>query len=275
MPNSIWALATHPLALMAAQVCHSAALMGFTSSDSFVRFAVFPVQIWIAWLAVQGSRVSHHGSYHAVLAASGVMVYPWDYIDRVLLQGWAFEPKGPTRTFGSDSQAHGIVTGKESKDASRLAGSFWARLTFGLNAAISRRHINTPFEVKNCSRFSSKDKSYVPSRSRFLLGALGSLVACYAFLDINDANAQSGQDASIFAPDKVPLFTRLGNIDVEEVALRFILSVMIWTTSYFMLRMAYEGASILCVGLKLTKVESWRPMFGSIWELYTVRRFWG
>jgi hypothetical protein len=129
--------------------------------------------------------------------------------------------------------------------------------------------------VRNCRHFSAKDKNYIPSRFKFVLGALGSFLACYACVDINDANAQSNQDASLFSPDKIPFFARLGDVTGEEVAVRFIVSAIVWITAYCLLELSYTGVSILAVGLNLTKVESWRPMFGSIWDLYTVRKFWG
>lgn len=265
-------LLLHPLTLLAVEACHAAVMMGFTSPESLWRIATLPLPCWIVWLALKTSRAEHYGTYIQAVVTSTVIIYGLlDYVDRVLLQKWAFEAQGPSRTISS----HGIVVKQRAKQISEPAGSFWARLSFGFQAATSRRHINTPYEVKNCRHFSAKDNTYVPSRLRFILGSLGSLLACYAFIDLNDANAQSDQvDVSLFSPNKVPFFSRLSDVGPEEVATRFIIAAMIWVVAFCMLQFVYDFASILGVGLGM-RVESWRPMFGSILDLYSVRRFWG
>ncbi|OIW22547.1 hypothetical protein CONLIGDRAFT_214849 [Coniochaeta ligniaria NRRL 30616] len=209
------------------------------------------------------------------LVTGYAVTYVLDYVDRVLLQRWAFEAGGPTKIFDVDNEENGSTTKKETRLPTSPTSSFWARLVFGFDAATSRRHLNTPYEVKNCRHFSAKDKSYVPSRSKFILGALGSFVACYLFIDINDANAQSDQDSSLFAPDKIPFFSRLADVAPDELAVRFIIPLVIWATSYSMIQMTYDLMSIVAVGLHITNVNSWRPVFGSIWDAYTVRKFWG
>lgn len=274
MSYSMRWVATHPLTLMGAELCHAAIMMGFTSSDSFWRLATLPFPLWIIWLGTQESRIKTYGSMIQPLVTGYAVTYVLDYVDRVLLQRWAFEAGGPTKIFDVDNEKNGSAT-KETKLSTSPTSSFWARLVFGFDAATSRRHLNTPYEVKNCRHFSAKDKSYVPSRPKFILGALGSFVACYLFIDINDANAQSDQDSSLFAPDKVPFFSRLADVAPEELAVRFIIPLIIWATSYSMIQMTYDLMSIVAVSLHITNVNSWRPVFGSIWDAYTVRKFWG
>jgi hypothetical protein len=258
---------------MAAVQCHAAIMMGFTSPDSFWRLATLPFQFWIIWAS---TRASHTGTFNMFqsMATNYAVSYVFDYVDRVLLQRWSFEARGPTRTFRSDSVTNGSATKKEASKVNS-PDSVWARLVFGFDATNSRRHVNTPYEVNNCPHFSAKDESYVPSRSRFILGALGSVVACYLFIDINDATAQSDQDLSVFAPDKVPFFSRLGDVTPEEVVTKFVLAAAIWTLAYCMLRITYDMTSIVAVGLRITSVKAWRPLFGSLWDMYTVRKFWG
>jgi hypothetical protein len=260
---------------MAAELCHAAIMMGFTSANSFWRLATLPFPLWVIWVGTQESRIGTYGSMIQPVVTGYAVTYVLDYVDRILLQRWAFEAGGPTKRFVSDSETNGSATKKEMRKPPGPISPFWARLLFGFDAATSRRHLNTPYEVKNCRHFSATDKSYVPSRSKFILGALGSFVACYLFIDINDANAQSDQDTSFFTPDKVPFFSRLGEIKPEELVVRFIIPLIIWATSYSMIQMTYDLMSIVAVSLRITNVESWRPIFGSIWDAYTVRKFWG
>lgn len=268
-------LAAKPFALMAAELCHAALMMGFTAHDSFWRLATLPFQLFTVWIAATQSQGWTYGGLIQPIMNAYAVTYVLDYVDRVLLQRWSFEAGGPTRTFDSDSGATGRPAGRNEESKPQSPDSFWARLAFGLDAATSRRHVNTPCEVKNCAHFSANDPSYVPSRSRFILGALGSVVACYLFIDTNDATAQSDQDISLFAAEKVPFFSRLGDVTVEEVVVKLVIAAVIWTTSYCMIRMTYDMVSIVAVGLRLTGVNAWRPVFGSIWDMYTVRRFWG
>ena len=39
--------------------------------------------------------------------------------------------------------------------------------------------------------------------------------------------------------------------------------------------MAYEACALLGVGLGFWEPQFWPPVFGSIWDAYTVRRTWG
>lgn len=274
MSSSIRALAANIFTLMAEELCHAAVMMGFTSPDSFWRSATLPFQFLTIWIATTQTRVGTYSSMIEPIVTGYAMTYMLDYVDRALLQRWSFEAGGPTRTFGPDTGINGRPTKNETGKPKR-PDSFWARLAFGFDAATSRRHVNTPYEVKNCPPFSAKDDSYVPSRPRFILGTLGSVIACYLFIDINDATAQSDQDISLFAADKVPFFARLGDVTLVEVAVKFIIAFFIWATSYCMIRMTYEMVGIVAVALRITSVKAWRPVFGSLWDMYTVRTFWG
>lgn len=275
MSLSLRWVATHPLTLMAAELCHAAIMMGFTSANSFWRLATLPFPLWVIWVGTQQARVGAYGSMIQPLVTGYAVTYVLDYVDRVLLQRWEFEAGGPTKIFDPDKGSEVSGAKKDTGKSTSPPSSFRARLMFGLDAATSRRHLNTPYEVKNCPHFSSQDKTYVPSCSRFILGAMGSLMACYLFIDINDASAQADQDSSLFAPHKVPFFSRLRDVTPEDLIVRFITALIIWATSYCMLQITYDLMSIFAVSLRITNVKSWRPLFGSIWDAYTVRKFWG
>jgi hypothetical protein len=44
--------------------------------------------------------------------------------------------------------------------------------------------------------------------------------------------------------------------------------------AYFAESMMYDFFSVLAVGLGISQVADWPPLFGSIFEAYSVRRFW-
>ena len=249
---SIGALAASPFAWMAAELCHIAIMTGFTPADSFWRRATLPFQFWIIWIATRGGRMGTYGSMIDPLVTGYAVTYILDYVDRVLLQRWSFEAGGPTRTF---------------KSGSRRPDTFWARLKFGFDAATSRRHLNSPYEVKNCPPPGDP--------SRFFFETLRSVILCYLFIDINDLVAQSGQDISHFSPDKVAFFSRLGQVTLEEVVVKLAVAAILWATTYCMIRMTYDAIAIVAVTLRITGTEAWRPLFGSVWDMYSVRTFWG
>lgn len=45
--------------------------------------------------------------------------------------------------------------------------------------------------------------------------------------------------------------------------------------TYAILKMYYEVASLLAVGLGISRSEDWPDMFGNWSDAYTVRRLWG
>ncbi len=45
--------------------------------------------------------------------------------------------------------------------------------------------------------------------------------------------------------------------------------------TYAILKMYYEAASLLAVGLGLGRPEDWPDMFGNWSDAYTLRRLWG
>ncbi|KAB5522131.1 membrane bound O-acyl transferase family-domain-containing protein [Coniochaeta sp. 2T2.1] len=269
-------VATHPLIIVAGEITLAAILIGFTSPGSFWRIATLPFPLWAIWIGMQERHVvGPAGNMINLFIIGHQATYFLDYIDVVLLRKWTFEARGPTDTLNRDSRANGTALKTDGSKTNKSPGSFRSRLAFGFQTATSRRHINTPYETKNCPHFSAEDKSYVPSRSRYMLRTLGSVVACYLFVDINDATSLSGENARLFAPDQIPFFFRLGSVTIDQIALRLVIAVMVWAATYCLIRMAYDMVGIAAVSLRITGVRSWRPLFGSVWDLYTLRRFWG
>ncbi|KAB5522123.1 membrane bound O-acyl transferase family-domain-containing protein [Coniochaeta sp. 2T2.1] len=307
MASFWWMLATNPVTLLVIEGLHVAVMTGFTSPDSFWRLATLPFQFWLIWVGIKAEHALHYSQMITGMVTGIAMTYPMDYIGRVLLQKWSYEVGGPAQTFrpsvtavapehktnghashhngsattnggakhanGKVKQANGTTT---KKGQVALPGSFWAKLAFGIDVATSRRHLNRPSEVKNCPHFSEKDHAYTPSCRKFILSSIATIIACYAFLDINDANAQSNRvPHELFSQDKIPFFSRLSDVTLEEFFVRLTVPVMIAATAYCMLQISYYGVAIVAVGLGVTGVEEWRPLFGSVFEIYSLRNFWG
>ncbi|KAB5571998.1 membrane bound O-acyl transferase family-domain-containing protein [Coniochaeta sp. 2T2.1] len=276
-PTWLGQVLTHPITLHALQKTITASIIGFTAPNSILRPACLPIQLILASLVCSTTALDGLNSavrFSITLCVKGVIFQECvAYLDQAVLSRWTFEAKGPTAFFPpTERKTTPHSNGKIQQQAS---GSARARFLFGLSVSCDRRLLNTPWEVKNCPRFSSKDKDYVPSRSRFLLKATTVFVACCLFFDfVSVASAMHQPVLSDFAPDKVPFFTRLDEVTAGEFVTRLIVSLMHWVGGYFFLQAAYYSAAIPSVLLG-GEVRGWRPAFGRLSELYSIRKFWG
>jgi hypothetical protein len=201
-----------------------------------------------------------------------VLVNPFMYIEKSIISAWTFEAGGPTRLSDPNTK------GEKSKTEQCLSlNSVWGRLKFGLDAASSSRNLNTSYEVKNCPNFSSKDKSYVPSRTSYILRGVITILVCYALLDLAELAEQLQPDeaAALISPRLAPLLSRLHEVTVPELISRFITVLMVPLNTWCIIQIAYNTLGILFVVTGFSEVREWRPAFGSLLEVYTLQQFWG
>ncbi|KAH8886652.1 hypothetical protein GQ53DRAFT_727651 [Thozetella sp. PMI_491] len=262
----------HPLLIVILQVSLITAVVGFTSSQSFLRPALLPFPFVLAALACQTCAAGLCDPLSSTFVISLVLANTLIYLDRTLLSRWDFAAGGPTRSFDKDIPP-GVVDPAEEK----LRGSLWARFRFGLNTATSRRHLNTPYEIKNSPHFSSKYEDYTPSRGAFLLRAAFVIALSYLLVDFCSLgpDVRTEESEALFAPDRVPLFSRLGQVTIEDMINRYVIGLMVWVNAYCVVQITYNLPAMVCVALGLTEVREWRPPFGSLSSLYSVRKFWG
>ena len=279
-------LLLHPISLVISQVLLTALAISFTRPSSLIRPAGLPLVITAAWLiaAICLQRIPRM-SLASIVAGNGP-AYLLRYIDLVLLSKWSYETGGPTALLDpprpkQERRGNAVVSSSSSSSDGRtksgLPGTIFSRLRFGLNMTLSSRFTNTPWEVKNVPPFSASDRNYVPSRSAFLRhNAVVSLI-CYLVVDFFSLAGQSPESNAVtFASQRVPFFTRLGEIEGEQLAIRIIASLTLWLNIYCITRMGYSILAVVAVGTGFSReVSAWRPPFGRLAEAYTVRRFWG
>lgn len=83
------------------------------------------------------------------------------------------------------------------------------------------------------------------------------------------------QGATVFAPDKVAFFRRLGNVSAQDVIIRFVVSAIGWTSIFCVLNACYSLLAIISVTTGLAPVDQWPPLFGKLADCYSIRQFWG
>lgn len=151
-----------------------------------------------------------------------------------------------------------------------VADTYFRRLKYGLAAASTFR----TEDMKNLPAFSSKQPTLIPSRPAFLLWTFIKIVACYIVLDTLSLGADAETDMKHFAPQHVPLLSRLSEVSAEELATRLFSTLV----TGIAICCSQEGLQSLlafaAVGVGISGVGSWRPRFGSLRDAYSIRRFW-
>ncbi|KAH7115876.1 membrane bound O-acyl transferase family-domain-containing protein [Dendryphion nanum] len=91
---------------------------------------------------------------------------------------------------------------------------------------------------------------------------------------ISMAGKDTSRNAVLFAENKVPFFSRLGEITSEDIAIRIMSSLIASTVTYLLFQFLYSGGAVLTVGLGLGHVQEWRPLFGEFTEIWSLRNTW-
>ncbi|KAL8789658.1 MAG: hypothetical protein Q9195_006711 [Heterodermia aff. obscurata] len=245
-----------------------ASVLSFTSANSRVRTAVFPILLLWTWAALPHSRNGVSRNVWASFLASNLLGQCLQYADMALLSRWSYEADGPTSTLGGQRNLKFEASGKHV--------STMGKVRFGLFATWAARLANSPWEVKNTPPFRADDLTFVPSRRRFLRDTALKLTACIFIIDIASlVSAQPAQNAALFSEARVPLFARIGDVTGEEAVVRVSVSLLGWVINYCVLEAIYDMLAIVSVVLGFTGVSSWRPIFGKIEDSSSLRQFWG
>ena len=69
--------------------------------------------------------------------------------------------------------------------------------------------------------------------------------------------------------------TGKGSINVSELGTRVAAVLGYWAVQYVIVDLMYSLLAVAAVGLRVTTVRSWVPVFGSVSDARGVRLFWG
>lgn len=247
-------------------------VLSLTSHTSIIRPAAFPLMVLYVWLTV-ASPVEFKHPLYANLVGASVCIVALRYVDAILLSQWTFQTKAPTSSRG------GLKVLSSNSKASmpmKETSSVGQRLRFGAMHIFSSRFCGTPWEVQNVPPFDRHDARLVPTRAEFLWRNAVGFVICTILLDLSRWPAgDPKRNAVLFSPSRVSLFARLGDVTAQELVVRLITSVMFWFITYITFQGIYSGSAFLTVASGLSKVEVWRPLFGSLADCWSLRQFWG
>lgn len=258
-------LISHPVTLYILQTNMIAIVLGFTAPNSTIRPLAFPIMLVLLWLLVSNCFARTQNVFWATVLGGGGAAYAFQYIETALLTRWNFESQGPQRL---------ITTFGQTKGQRRLVSTPWQRLRFGYYATFSYRCCGTPFEVKNVPPFSSTDRSYVPTRRKFILQCLRNYLLSYLIIDAITVLGNAEANSRLYAAEKIPFFFRIKSVSFEEIAVRIASTVFFWGASYLIIWACFAAPAISGVALRLTEVSWWHPLMGPMANSYSIRQFW-
>ncbi|KAL2003549.1 hypothetical protein VTN02DRAFT_3439 [Thermoascus thermophilus] len=279
-------MSINPIVLLLVELGITSIVVGFTAPFSVTRIgALLPVAICV-WQCISTAMEDYMirrcwaglVAGHAVLSLVG-------YVDVALLSRWSFQTRGPATAIASSSSSRD-VSGKQQQQqqAAKRPGdhddddvdgsSWWNRLTFGFLVACSCRHVGTPWQLKNTFRFSNSDPDYVPSRAAFLMQAAFKFLLCYLALDVLTSHSDPEISKKYFSTQKIPVLRRLHEISAEELIVRTSTTIVIGIIAVSIVVVNYSLLAFLAVLFGFGEPRDWPPCFGSIFDAYSVRRFW-
>ena len=252
-------------------------VLGFTTSSSPLRLGGLPLMLASVYLATSASSAQyfHHPLYANILGGSATTLLSL-YIDAVLLSAWTYAARGPTSSLGgqvpksADTAAFASAHSQE-----RPIGAAGRRVAFALSRAFDCRLVATSWEVASVPPFPS---GRAPPRGRFIAECTVRAGVCFMLLDGTRLLAgPPEQNTLLFSAEKVPVLRRLraGTLPAEDVVLRCVSVLMFGTITYLLFEAVHRATAAVTVGLRVSPVERWRPLFGNLGDAWSVRRFWG
>nr|A0A455LM26.1 RecName: Full=Acetyltransferase atnC; AltName: Full=Arthripenoid biosynthesis cluster protein C [Arthrinium sp.]AYO60876.1 O-acyl transferase AtnC [Arthrinium sp.] len=263
--NPIQAFANVAL-LFAVQILIPAFLIITTPKYSWLRYFGIPCIAFPAYLIFQLAPTLSNSIFHnSFLACEGILVVAHCVNLLLILQDGGLT--------WSDLRRSGVAGEKSETPPD---ATFLRKLISAVRLVVSLRGVDTPWEAKNTPPHPSSLGPGGGSRASFLIRQGAILAWQYLFLDVLlEVTKQE-------PPENTDKFYRPGmeyeylNLTAEERFIRAFMPFVSWfVVSRLLLDSTWRALSILFVASGLGSPQSWRPLFGSMWDAYTLRNFWG
>ncbi|KAF5989249.1 TRI7-trichothecene biosynthesis [Fusarium coicis] len=220
--------------------------LGFTAPANLVRPVIAAVVALLTWFFNQAILDALPGRLHVALLSTGMWIQCLKTFDDLCLSRLSFDGPSP---------------------------SFTNHWSFGVSNLWNMRGVGTRKQISQIPTLSSQTPSIVPSRSHELRRHARNVVVSYLILDV--FAAQPPPDPNMISPQKEHLLTRIGQITPEEAIFRFFATFGFWLNTFCVIHLINSAFSLLYLSLNLYPVEMLPPIWGSLSEAYSVRRFWG
>ncbi|KAG5301928.1 TRI7-like toxin biosynthesis protein [Histoplasma ohiense] len=255
-------------------VALAVALQGITliyiPPNSHKRKIMLPVILLPASLVcLTAQHASFVGPWNVFIGLEFGALLGLEVFDNVCLSKVSYHAVGVAR----------VGARKKNDDDDPDTTSAWSRfcdkVRWSVDIAINKRHINRADQPRNVPLFDSSRPQHVPSRRSFLLFRAARFILLYLALDL--ITSQPLEDAQVkFAAGKERIFTRVLARDISPAEIGEALGIIMahCVCGYMSLLLGYDFFSLVAVGLCGGRVSDWRPLFGDIRQVYTIRTFW-
>lgn len=238
----------------------SASLLCFTHGRSLWRVAAVPIILRMSYQACQALDFFDDNQLFNPMQTGFVMAFTIHHIVVLCLE---------CIDDGVIRREISRVTQQPKEDI-----SWRQRFTWTLYLLTTLRGVDTSYEIKGLEKPPSQ------SRLRFIAWNLLIVMVQYLILDFFTSQPLSEADKDrLFAPGREYLVFRPKHLPpptVEEVMVHVGIALMCWgPMGRWFIDVQYRITALLSVSLGVSRPEQWPPMFGSIFETYTLRRFWG
>lgn len=249
---------------------------GFTSPDSPQRYAVFIVLCLYVWLTLANfTAYVQSTSYFANIIAGIIFNLPLTYFDRLILRKWRFEDRRSILAISTNNKANdGTQRPTQTANSMDEDDTISSRFAFANEVGGTVRGPGTSWEVKGIPHFSNSDPRWIPSPLTFTIWKLGIMIGCFLLYD-HVVDVRLALEKDLLQPSCVPFIARIGEVTWEEVWTRVVVNVTFWVSGYCVLQLLFSIPAIIAVCLNPESVEEWRPAFGTIFDAFTLRKFWG
>lgn len=258
---------------VALQISITALILGFTTRDSWLRSLGLFQMIYCAYLQMPYIAFLQNSIIRG-FAANAPFVLVILYTNKILLDKWTFTERGPTSSVGGLNPKGGLKI-KRSAGESVVNDNAVQRMWFGLSISLEARFPATKWPVKNIPPFSGTNVRYIPSKVEFLRANIIRWIAYVLILDLAGFFNKGNDNDVLFGPTRIPFFSRVDSISMEEAMTRTIVVMSFWAFQYIVIEVVYGAFAMIAVGSGISRVEAWPPMFGFISDSYSLRQFWG
>ncbi|KAI1460936.1 membrane bound O-acyl transferase family-domain-containing protein [Annulohypoxylon moriforme] len=235
-------------------------IIGFTSESSLLRIASIPIIGSLTWhCLLTCPRYIARSSWASAVGGYTLSLFT-HYLDVAVLSRWSFGNWGQS-TAPSASSKSGLKPSHQSEVVSRMK--------FGFSMIFSWRFINTPYQARNIPPLEEELRS---SKARFLTHTAFTIAACYLLLDVMDSS--SDKVPEFYSIDKISLLSRIQEVSIEELIMRFFAAVGLGVGLVSFQRGVYNIVAFFCVAIGLSTPVDWPPFNGPVSEVSNLRYFW-
>ncbi|EGE84889.1 hypothetical protein RJZ56_006855 [Blastomyces dermatitidis] len=251
------------------------ALQGITliyvPPNSYKRICMLPVILLpVAIVCLTAHHASYVQPWNIFIGLEFGTLLALEVLDNVCLSKISY----PTGEAG-DRKKHDGDKDTADTHAASTRNCFYDKVRWSLDIAINKRRINRADQTRNVPSFDSGRLHHIPSRRSFLLFRTARFILLYLVFDL--ITSQPLEDAQAkFGPGKDRIFARIMANDISPAEIGETVGILVGhcICAYISLLIGYDFFSLVAVGLCGAKVSDWKPLFGDIRQVYSIRTFW-